>query len=330
MVGGIIQSGCVTLKSMALYVNSKGLLRAKLAKVERLLQGQVFDYCQIGLLILQIVRSLLPDKFLIAIDRTNWKFGKKDVNYLVACIVVGKISLPIAWLVLDKKGNSNSLERQELIRQVLKIVPAERIASILADREFVGKDWLTFLQTSNIPFIIRVKENQQINHPNGGKMKLKRYFTDLKRAQFACLSRKFADLNLQVTCLKLPNEKLIVVSSNTIGQDALKIYAQRWSIERCFKSLKGAGFNLEQTHLIHPERLRKLFGVASIALTFCVVAGHIKEKLTRIPIKKHGRPLLSIFTYGFSWLKEFLIDSQKSSLINLSKCLFSAIIPPET
>lgn len=317
----------MTLKSMALYVTSKGLLRAKVAKGERLLQGQEFDYCQIGLLILQIVKSLWPDKLLIAIDRTNWKFGKKDVHYLVACLVVGKMSIPISWLVLDKKGNSNTLERQELIKQVLTIIPSERILSILADREFAGKDWLTFLQNTNIPFIIRVKENEQISPPKGGKMKLKRYLGALGLADLDVLSTKFADLKLQVTCLKLSTEKLIPVSSNTIGQEALETYAQRWSIERCFKSLKGAGFNLEKTPVTPSDRLAKLFTVASVALAFCVVAGQVKENISPIPIKKHGRRLLSLFTDGFFWLKEFLIDSQKIALKNLYRNVLSAISP---
>jgi hypothetical protein len=325
MIKGIIQSGSITLKNMAQYVSSKGLLKSKIAKVERLIHEQLFDYTQIAKLILQILTPLLPDKLLIAIDRTNWQFGQKDINYLVASIVVGKISVPIVWMLLDKKGNSNTSERQELMDQLLQIIPVKKIANILADREFVGKDWLTYLFHTNIPFVIRVKENEQIQHPNGGKMRLKRYFGDLKFGEYSAISTQFAKLNLHVTCLKLKTEKLIVVSPNAIGLEALETYAQRWSIERCFKSLKGSGFNLEETHITSQERLRKLFTVASLALAFCVAAGHVKAQVKSIYTKKHGRSLFSLFTYGFDWLKEYFIEPQKEALKNLYDTLMCSI-----
>ena len=66
----------------------------------------------------------------IAIDRTNWQFGKSNLNFFVAAVVFGNISLPIAWLLLDKKGNSSTDERKKLIEQILEIIPKEVIELI--------------------------------------------------------------------------------------------------------------------------------------------------------------------------------------------------------
>jgi hypothetical protein len=39
----------------------------------------------------------------------------------VASVIWGTISILLAWVMLDKKGNSNTKERVELIEQILKI-----------------------------------------------------------------------------------------------------------------------------------------------------------------------------------------------------------------
>src|SRR5579862_6944166 len=121
LIMAVIQVGTVTHKELAKPVSTKGKLRAKISKIERFFLEQKIDYTAIG----QFIKALLPpgEKLKIAIDRTNWQFGKSNLNFLVASVIYSAISIPIAWLMLDKKGNSNTKERKELIEQVLKIIP---------------------------------------------------------------------------------------------------------------------------------------------------------------------------------------------------------------
>jgi hypothetical protein len=62
----------------------------------------------------RIIRNRIPtqkDGYLLAMDRTNWQFGRKNINFLVIALVVGKVSIPIAWRILPaktKQGNSNA------------------------------------------------------------------------------------------------------------------------------------------------------------------------------------------------------------------------------
>ena len=81
-----------------------------------------------------------------------------------------------------------------------------------------------------------------------------------------------------------------------MGQEALTIYKKRWSIERTFKSLKTSGFNIEDTHITDPNKLKKIFGITALALTLCVKMGMIKNKEIPIKIKNHGRKTYSLFT----------------------------------
>jgi hypothetical protein len=39
-------------------------------------------------------------------DRTNWKFGKVNINYLVLGVAYKGMAIPLFWDLLDKKGNS--------------------------------------------------------------------------------------------------------------------------------------------------------------------------------------------------------------------------------
>jgi hypothetical protein len=57
----------------------------------------------------------LKGPLFLALDRTNWKFGRIDINLLVLAVVVAnQFSIPILWKALPKKGNSNTHERIDL------------------------------------------------------------------------------------------------------------------------------------------------------------------------------------------------------------------------
>ncbi len=103
------------------------------------------------------------NKYLLTFDRTTWQVNDTWVNILCLAVVFDKVSIPIFWKPLDKKGNSNTVERIELINQFVNIYGVDKISGFLADREFVGEQWFSYLIQSNIPFFIRIKENTLVN-----------------------------------------------------------------------------------------------------------------------------------------------------------------------
>ncbi len=67
-------------------------------------------------------------------------------------VVHDGVAYPLIWEMLEKKGNSHSEERMDLLdceasrrHRFDKIFPDAQIAYICGDREFVGKQWLTYL-----------------------------------------------------------------------------------------------------------------------------------------------------------------------------------------
>ena len=51
-------------------------------------------------------------------DRTNWKFSNTNINILTLGIIYEVMAFPIVFNMMDKRGNSNTEERMELIRDL--------------------------------------------------------------------------------------------------------------------------------------------------------------------------------------------------------------------
>jgi len=90
--------------------------------------------------------GFLATDYELTLDRTNWRWGKKNINILVLAVVYKGIAIPIYWLLLNKRGNSNTRERIALLKRFIKHFGKTRIIRLLADREFIGKDWFAWLK----------------------------------------------------------------------------------------------------------------------------------------------------------------------------------------
>ncbi|MGZ8246372.1 MAG: hypothetical protein ACXWT9_22480, partial [Methylomagnum sp.] len=67
----------------------------------------------------------------LALDRTNWKFGLAEINFLVLGVAHRGMAVPVFWSLLDKAGNSDTAERIALMERFLKVFGATRIAALL-------------------------------------------------------------------------------------------------------------------------------------------------------------------------------------------------------
>jgi hypothetical protein len=56
------------------------------------------------------------------------------------------------WWMLDKKGNSNTDERIDLLGEFLLAFPGVQVTDLTADREFLGQEWFEYLlEHSKLP-----------------------------------------------------------------------------------------------------------------------------------------------------------------------------------
>ena len=97
----------------------------------------------------------LHSQAFLVMDRTNWKIGSLDINVLfIGLLLPNGAFIPIVWKSLGKRGNSNTKEREALIKRFLNVwQPFSSLrVTVLADREFIGVDWFGYL--SQIFFLL--------------------------------------------------------------------------------------------------------------------------------------------------------------------------------
>ena len=128
-------------------------------RIQRFLRWFEVDDDQIAQLVVRLVK--IPKPWVLSVDRTRWEFGAITINILMLGVVHRGVAFPLFWQLLDKRGNSNTQERFELLVTVLSLFAPEDIAYLTADREFLGKDWFGLLQADPATrFRIRIRESE--------------------------------------------------------------------------------------------------------------------------------------------------------------------------
>ena len=259
------------------------------------------------------VTSLLPyDRFILSIDRTNWMLGCFAINFLVLSAVPQGTAFPLFWILLPKKGNSNTKERIQLINQFLDILGRHKINYLTGDREFIGQEWFDYLVKNQIQFRLRIKKNMMISRSNGRLSPAENFFRSLPLStECQLVGRRFVCGHLLwVTGMRLlSGDSLIVVACDDSAQ-VMNDYAKRWKIEVLFESLKSRGFNFEDVNLKDKESLKRLLAILTIAFCWAYHIGAWLNEIKPIRIKKHQRPAKSVFRYGFDWIRHLLFNPE--------------------
>lgn len=101
-------------------------------------------------------------------------------------------------------------------------------------------------------------------------------------------------------------------------EEALPAYKERWTIETMFKGLKSSGFNIEDTHIVHINRIEQLFGVVIIAYTWAYLVGITANlKVKAIRILNNGRRAISLVKYGLNFIADTLLNPFRPTKINV-------------
>jgi hypothetical protein len=175
MILSLIKVGNVQQQKLAQGTSVKAKVSSITRRIQRFFAQEFLDQDRVSALIFSMFDW--HDKITLTLDRTNWKFGVVDINFLVICGIYKGYSIPLSWTILPHSGNSDTTCRINLLERFLEVVPLNRVGFLLADREFIGSDWFRYLQERGIPFCIRLKENMLVSDTyRGGVIKLKSLF----------------------------------------------------------------------------------------------------------------------------------------------------------
>ncbi len=250
--------------------------------------------------------------WVLSMDRTNWKYGKRHINILTVGIVVHQVAIPIAWKVLPqatKRGNSNTRQRMALFTEVLKLLKADDIHLLAMDREFGGKEWLEWLDFKGVGYVVRIKSNTLVS---GRAARQHRTTTKNKKSS---LPQQVWGMDVFFACKTIQSKgrrdtRLYLISNRFSGTDALEKYKLRWGIEQLFSHLKKRGFNLESTHMTDGTKLEKLFALVTLAFLYSFAWGcHLRATRKQTAAMKRK----SIFRQGLEDILRLLNNPHLSA-----------------
>ena len=309
MLLGLLRLKQVNLMQLALGFAGDAEVKSRYRRLQRFFAGVRFDYDAIAHLQMNLF-DFPRQKYYLTLDRTNWQWGKMDINILTLGVVYKGSAIPVYWLVLNKQGNSNQRERIALLKRFVSQFGRDGIQGILGDREFIGGQWWGWLKQQRIPYVMRLRENQLMLDHKGIQQAVRTRFRDLKRGEHRQL-RKTCQISGQwvwLSAMRIDDNKLLLLASNRRYPDPFAVYRLRWEIENLFQSLKGRGFHWEDTRITKYFRIKKIMALLAIAFSWAHKVGEWKHDFVKpLLIKKHGRPEQSLFRYGLDHLTNHLL-----------------------
>ncbi len=158
----ILRFGTVSLWRLAAHVATEAQTASVRRHFYRFLQFVRLDAATAAQLVIALL-GLEGKPWVLAIDRTNWEFGRSAINILMVSVEWRGIGIPLIFTLLPKAGNSSTGARADLLGRLNRVFPDMEIAGLSGDREFIGQEWMAYLAAERIPFTLRLRENQYVS-----------------------------------------------------------------------------------------------------------------------------------------------------------------------
>lgn len=195
-------------------------------------------------IIARMIFSLLPVKteFVLSMDRTNWKFGDFNINILMLGITYKGIAFQLILSLLPKRGNSNQEERKKIMERFIRLFGPDCIDCLVADSEFIGKEWIGWLNSRRIRYYIPIRQNFWIVKPSTGeRIRAWWLFNDLRVGQEKFYHKLFLHKGEYVYLAEsriknsdgVPELQILICFNRPEG--AVMTYKKRREIETAFK-----------------------------------------------------------------------------------------------
>lgn len=114
---GLIKSRKVQFCEVAQHLNQQAQEICNEVRIQDFFRQVELDYEQIALLLSLFLNH--KAKVRLCIDRTEWDFGKCQVNILMVLACQGSVQVPLYWELLDNKsGNSSAQDRKAILASV--------------------------------------------------------------------------------------------------------------------------------------------------------------------------------------------------------------------
>lgn len=262
-------------------------LRSRVKKLQRFLSLHQFKIQTLWFPILEswIEMEWQSDKAIyLVIDRSQWRAR----NLLMVSMVFERRAIPIYFILLPKKGNSNLQQQKQVLEPALKLLKDYKIV-VLGDREFCGVElarWLS--QQEKVYLSLRLKKNEYVEleaqiwfqlSDLGLEPGMSCYYQGIRVTK----TKGFSGFNLAAKYKrnykhKSSKEPWYILTNLDNLSAATEAYSKRMGIEEMFRDLKLGGYNLEVTQ-VGDRRLISTIILITLAYFLSILSGQfIKQK----------------------------------------------------
>lgn len=241
------------------------------------------------------------EKIFIQVDYTTLK---DDFLILYASIVLNGKAIPIYFTKrrYPKKKNQLSLLKMEcaFLKGLKHILSKKYQYVIVADRGFGTNNFTQHCIENDFDFIVRIKENLNIEHNKYSNLKEIKQSMSLNGILISSWQKKY---NVFV---RKQGDKIwyLFTNINDLSREKIIVeYARRFKIEKCFFEQKSNGFNIEETKIRKYDRVGRMLFCVCVSQGLMLIIGNI--------IKNNHHLIKKNFPHTTDLILAFL-PSQKS------------------
>jgi len=286
---GVIQSASLAVCTIGQALAQARNLMAKHAtkQVDRLLSNSGIDvWAMFADWVPEVVGDASHIKAII-----DWtEFDPDDqATVMVSLATSHGRSTPLVWLSVWKDELKNYQNDYEdiVLQRLSEVLPEGVAVTVLADRGFGDRKFLSFLERLGFDYVVRIRNNITVQAANGETRKSADWVGKNGRARKlanACITNAEKHVPA-VVCVHAKGMKepwcLVTSKADAKAAEIKNLYARRWTTEPTFRDTKDLrfGMGLKAVHVSEPQRRDRLLLLNAFAITLLTLLGQASERL---------------------------------------------------
>ncbi len=205
---------------------------------------------------------------------------------IMLSIRFGERALPLLWKVVETKGSIGFDFQEPLIRGFAQIVPQNVKILFNADRFYGTSALISLMKELGWMYRVRLKGNLILRHQGGELLTGELLELGLPAITDVELNESGVTTNIGSLHEEGHPEAWIIAMECTPTEAKVLDYGLRWACEPLYSDFKSRGFNIQNSHLKHEERIERLLLVIALSCYWAVSIGMDPALLSSQPSKK--------------------------------------------
>lgn len=230
---------------------------------------------------------------------------------LIVALAYRRRAIPLAWCwVPYERGHSSAKEQLALLGYLRGLLPSGVTVLLVGDAEFGSIELMKGLDAWSWRYVLRQKSHL-VQRPKESWHQFASYVQEGESLALgpALLTQQHAyPVRIIAHWRKGDKDPWLLATNLTTKRQALQAYKRRMWIEGMFGDFKSNGFDLESTHLCHPDRLSRLtLAVVLLYVWLLAFGSRIVKSGQRRLVDRNDRRDLSLFRIGFTMVERRLV-----------------------